>query len=255
MRRIAALLVLIAACACISAEPSADDLKLAEKYMKAAFSPGAMEPTKDFGAQKFYRLPDSTKIWIFASGYTVVETPDKATIRIYIEKGVEYGRELTLPSGRMCAVDAEGTIEWGVVMEKAPDFSLRALGSGARVRLSDAKGKLALLDFWASWCGPCMDTLPETEALYEKYKDRGLVVYGINIEGDAAKASKAAKYLGLTFPVLMAEPDAQGEYDWNCAQVEDYRVHAIPALFLIDADGTIVALNPDEEEIEKRLRR
>jgi thiol-disulfide isomerase/thioredoxin len=256
MRMLAMSLALLAAAAGLSAAPSAEDVALVEKYKSADFSPGSAVLLKDYGDQKIYRLPDSSTLWALASGNSVIETPEKVVIWIYLRAGKELGRSLSLPSGRTCETDPDGQVEWGMALEPAPDFALSVLGgSGPKIKLSERRGKVLLIDFWASWCQPCMSSLPETQKLYQKYKGRGLEVYGINIEGDAAKAAAAAKSLGLSFPVLMGEPDSSGRYDWNCKQITDYRVSGIPALFLVDQDGVVVSMDPDEKEIERLLGR
>jgi thiol-disulfide isomerase/thioredoxin len=256
VKKIILVLMFVTAAALASAGPTASDVALVEKYKAAVFAPGDMAPAKDFGDQKFYILPDKTRMWVFTSGTAIVVTTDNVTILISVREGKESARSFTLPSGRACTVAPDGTVEWGLAKEPAPEFSLGVLGgSGSKVRLSDCRGKLVLLDFWASWCQPCMQALPDTEALYQKYKGRGLLVYGVNIEGDTAKASAAVESLGLTFPTLMGDPDAKGAYHWQCRQITDYRIHGIPATFLIDAKGVVLAMNPAEEEIEKNLKR
>jgi hypothetical protein len=79
------------------------------------------------------------------------------------------------------------------------------------------------------------------------------VVLGVNIEGDTGKASRAVKSLGLSFPVLMGEPDASGTYDWSCPQIEAYRINGIPAMFLVDKKGIVRLSDPRAEDIEKYL--
>ena len=99
-----------------------------------------------------------------------------------------------------------------------------------------------------------MKRLPDTEALYQKLKGRGLEVFGINIEGDTSRAEGAVKSLGLTFPVLMGEPDEHGRFNWTSRQITDYRINAIPTMFLIDKQGVIQkAGDVKEEDVEKCL--
>jgi peroxiredoxin/outer membrane lipoprotein-sorting protein len=111
----------------------------------------------------------------------------------------------------------------------APDVELKTL-DGEKVRISELKGKPVLLDFWASWCGPCRRELPSIVKLHEEFKEKGLVVLGVNDEGkkDAASYTREAH---LTFPTL----DDSG-YKAHRA----YRVRSIPSVFLIDRDGNVV---------------
>ena len=110
----------------------------------------------------------------------------------------------------------------------AQDFTLNTL-DGAKIRLSDLRGKVVLLDFWATWCPPCRMELPSIEKLHEEYKDKGLVVLGINDEdnGTVKGFLKSHKY---TLPVLM---------DVKRAVHRMYGARAIPTVVVIDADGVI----------------
>ncbi len=129
--------------------------------------------------------------------------------------------------------------------EVAPDFSWQTL-DGEIVHLSNLKGKVVLLDFWAIRCVPCRSTIPHVEAIHNKYKDRGVVVIGINM--DAASRRKAVaefiKENGMTYFVIS---DANG----NVASL--YGVTSIPRFFLVDKDGNIASMKigniPDLEEL------
>lgn len=88
----------------------------------------------------------------------------------------------------------------------APDFALRDLG-GQTVRLSDHRGKVVLVNFWATWCVPCAAELPHLERLYNKYREQGFVVLAISMDGPetSANVDPHARRHGLTFPVLLDE--------------------------------------------------
>jgi len=110
----------------------------------------------------------------------------------------------------------------------APDFELETF-AGRKLKLSELKGKVVLLDFWASWCGPCMAELPHIQTLWEKVKDRPVVIVGVNLDGTKEAAQKAIDELGLTFPIV--------KDDW---QVSDaYEVSGIPCLVIVKPDGTV----------------
>jgi peroxiredoxin/outer membrane lipoprotein-sorting protein len=111
----------------------------------------------------------------------------------------------------------------------APDFELKTL-EGETMRLSDLRGRPVLLSFWASWCPPCRRELPELSALNQEYKEKGLVVFGVNDEGRGT-ARKFADLAELSFLTL----DDSGRKAHRL-----YRVYSIPSLFLIDRDGRVV---------------
>lgn len=105
---------------------------------------------------------------------------------------------------------------------KLPDFE------GNSVSLADFKGKVVFLDFWATWCGPCVSAMPHIQALYEKYKDKGLVVIGMNLDSDQEAAKKFAKEKGFTYRHLFA-----GEIG------DDYPLRGIPTFFIIDREAVV----------------
>ncbi len=111
----------------------------------------------------------------------------------------------------------------------APDFELRTL-EGERLRLSDFRGRPVLLNFWASWCGPCRRELPVLSLIHLDYEERGLVILGVNDEGRGT-ATTAARELKLPFRTL----------DDGSRKVHSlYRVQSIPSIFLIGPDGRVV---------------
>lgn len=114
------------------------------------------------------------------------------------------------------------------VGELAPDFQLETV-DGKQVKLSDYKGKVVLLNFWASWCEPCRQEMPDVEKAYETYKDQGLVVLGANLRENNVSVQGFADNLGLTFPILM-------DKDGNVA-TQLYKVKPIPTTYFIDKDG------------------
>ena len=133
----------------------------------------------------------------------------------------------------------------------APDFVLETY-DGRTVRLSDYRGKVVLVNFWASWCHECSREAPDVEKVWEKYRDKGVMVIGPAYM-DQPEESKAfvAKY-GLTYPVGL---DLQGQI------YRLYHVKGIPETFVIDRDGIVVghivgATTKDvlEQEIEKAAK-
>lgn len=114
----------------------------------------------------------------------------------------------------------------------APDFSLKDI-EGRDVSLSQYRGKVVLLEFWATWCPPCKATIPELIAVQNKYRDRGFVVVGVSVDDDpdlAQKLSKFSKDHGINYSVLPGNEKVE----------KAYHVGSIPVSFLIDKQGKIV---------------
>lgn len=129
----------------------------------------------------------------------------------------------------------------------APDFRLPT-PAGDSVSLSSFRGKIVVLDFWASWCGPCRVANPRMVELYKKYKDKGVEFFGVSLDEDKSQWVKAIKKDKLTWTNVS---DLKG---WNSSAANLYEVHAIPATFLIDRDGKIIG-NFMFEDLEKALEK
>ena len=119
----------------------------------------------------------------------------------------------------------------------APSFRLNTF-DGKPVSLADHRGKVVLLDFWATFCPPCVDALPELQALHAKHSLRGLVVLGITVDDRASLVQKATTRAKVRYPILQATPDV-----WNA-----YKVNALPSLILVGRDGNIIKRYGGEAE-------
>ncbi len=117
---------------------------------------------------------------------------------------------------------------------EAPDFTLSLVDRNGETEksLRDFRGKVILLNFWASWCPPCREEMPSLERLYRAFKDRGFMVIGVNYMERAETVMKFKRDFDLTFPSFL---DKDGRVS------ERYRVMGIPTSFLIDRKGRVVA--------------
>jgi peroxiredoxin len=115
--------------------------------------------------------------------------------------------------------------------QQAPGFTLLTL-DGGRASLADHRDKLVVLNFWATWCQPCTVEMPSLEALWRRYRDRGLIVVGVSVDRGAPKAllEPYVRNLKLTFPILL-DPDSKTSDRW--------RITALPATFLVRPGGEV----------------
>ena len=129
---------------------------------------------------------------------------------------------------------------------KAPDFTAKDV-NGKDVKLSAHLGKYVLVDFWAAWCGPCRRENPNVVKAYLKYKDKGFDVFGVSLDKSKAAWEKAIRDDGLNWTQV------SDLAFWNSAPAKLYGVRAIPANFLLDPNGVIIARNLRGEELLQKL--
>lgn len=139
-----------------------------------------------------------------------------------------------------------GCTEKSTKSDAAADFTLQDI-NGKTVHLADYRGKVVLIDFWATWCPPCRAAIPSIEKMHTTYRDKGLVVLAISMDnGDWDAVKSFLKFYGVTYTVLKGTHDVQ----------VNYGVRAIPTTVLLDKNGNITKRFfgfGDEENLEKAI--
>ena len=168
-------------------------------------------------------LPIILLVMILASGCGPATTPSANTTQPAAPAGINVGN-------------------------MAPDFQLQNL-TGQTVKLSDFRGKPVLLNFWATWCGPCRSEMPYLQQISDNSAATGLVMLAVDAGENATVVQKFMTELNLTIPVLL---------DTDKAVSKSYSITAIPSTFLIDKNGVIqkkiLGAFPDKQAIENSLK-
>jgi peroxiredoxin len=125
-----------------------------------------------------------------------------------------------------CAAASASTVQ---PSSMAPDFTLRSV-DGPNLRLNEQRGRVVMVNFWATWCGPCRQEMPQLNKLHDKYRDAGFVLLGVNIDDNVRAATDLATKLGLRFPVLL-------DTDKSVSRL--YDLGSMPATVLIDREGRV----------------
>jgi len=131
----------------------------------------------------------------------------------------------------------------------APDFALKT-SSGENTRLSEHRGEVVMINFWASWCAPCRQEMPLLEELYNQYQPLGFTILGVNVEQDSSKALAMLEDIPVSFPTLL---------DTQSTVSKLYDVVAMPTSILIDRDGNMRYLHHGykpgyEEQYQQQVR-
>lgn len=125
----------------------------------------------------------------------------------------------------------------------APDFTL-ASNTGKNIRLSELRGQVVLINFWASWCGPCRQELPELDKLYQRYQAAGFTILGVNAESDMSDADRLLKKIPVSFPIL---------YDTEKSVSKMLKADAMPTTVIVDRNGQLrykhLSYKPGYEEM------
>ena len=111
----------------------------------------------------------------------------------------------------------------------APDFALKS-ATGENLRLSEYRGDVVMINFWATWCGPCRQEMPLLNELFDRYERVGFNLLGVNIDDDSRRAMQMVEDLGVSFPVLFDETKEVSKL---------YQVEAMPVTVIVDREGVV----------------
>ncbi len=219
---------------------------------------------RDYALKQIEAHPNSATNWIMlrelipASGLIAFDESDLS----YFTK-VENGIREKYPYSEypdMIQSDVEGIkaqieemknptkIAEGPSFEYAPEITLND-ANGKELALSSLRGKTVLIDFWASWCGPCRKENPNVVRVYNEYKDKGFEIYSISLDEDRDAWLEAIAADNLSWPNHVS--DLNG---WQNAAAVAYGVNAIPATFLIDGEGKVIGTNLRGPQLEQKLK-
>jgi peroxiredoxin len=138
-------------------------------------------------------------------------------------------RAARLAFSAACALAATAAVPAITPSALAPDFTLHTM-DGPNLRLKEQRGHVVMVNFWATWCGPCRQEMPQLNRLYEKYRASGFVLLGVNVDDDTRNAAQLAAKLGLKFPVLL---------DTDKTVSRQYDLATMPSTVIIDRDGKV----------------
>lgn len=130
----------------------------------------------------------------------------------------------------VCMLLSAANVAALTVGQKIPDFSLAALDGSQQYSLGDYAGQVVYVDFWASWCGPCRQSLPSLDRLYRQLSDRGFVVLAINVDAYSQDAKDFLKAYPVSYPVL---------HDEGGSLPVAFGVKGMPTAFLLDKQGNL----------------
>ena len=232
------------------------------KEMRALYEKSKVEDLTDEQKAELEKQMEELDAKLNDLTYNTIDANITNPVGIHLWPGNSYSMELAQLQALAAKVPAEyqsneriakllqriEVLAKTAVGQKFTDFTLPD-PEGNPMKLSDiiAKNKYTLIDFWASWCGPCRREMPNVVAAYKEYNKKGFGIVGVSLDNDADKWKAAIKEMGMTWDHMS---DVKG---WQCEGAALYGVNSIPATVLVAQDGTIIERNLRGEAIKEKL--
>ncbi len=220
-----------------------------KSWTQTLSSIGFPEPVqRDFMDKMLAQIPADSRTYLLAMGgmITGLQAAKSPVLGTYAKRYVEKYQKTEPEAAAQVAQLLKMSASF-ITGNEAPDFTMNDL-NGKPVKLSDFRGKVMLVDFWASWCGPCRRENPHVVELYHKYHAKGFDVLGVSLDKTREPWLAAIEKDGLTWHHVS---DLKG---WSNSAAQLYGVSSIPATVLVDKDGKIIARNLRGEQLTAKLR-
>jgi thiol-disulfide isomerase/thioredoxin len=233
-----------------------------EELSDKEYAAGDMIPSK-MRILYQYMLEQDLTVWKNTTNYILsISAPGSdnrqviylTMIPLFVNNDVDYARQLAnlyvteYPTSTL-AKDVKNKLPKGppVVGDEAPNIVLKDVNGNIH-SLKELRGKVVLLDFWASWCGPCRGENPNVVNAYNQYKDKGFTVFSVSLDTNKDAWIAAIQKDGLVWPNHVS--DLKG---WSTDPAKEYSVRGIPMTYLIDQNGKIIAMNLRGEALQLKL--
>ncbi len=195
------------------------------------------------------RWPAESSARLYALGGSFAVLSQRShPLALEIGQKILDGYQASHPEAVAGIMQSFSKLRTSVPGSEVPDL-IGSAPSGETLKLSDLRGKVVLIDFWASWCGPCRKENPNVVRMYQKYADKGFEIFGVSLDNNKERWERAIADDQLTWPHIS---DLK---HWKSEHAALYGVRSIPDTLLIDAEGKIIARNLRGAELERALEK